>query len=121
MQLTQLFQNLVQNALTYRGKQAPLVHIEAHKESAFENGDNPEWVFSVTDNGIGIDPDATDRIFEIFQRLHTQNEYPGTGIGLSVCKRIVERHKGHIWAESEPKKGTTFHFTLPFNTMDLEI
>ncbi|WP_254565867.1 PAS domain S-box protein [Oscillatoria sp. HE19RPO] len=104
-QLLQLFQNLIGNAIKYRGLQPPEVQIEAR----YREG---EWLFSVRDNGIGIDPKQGDRIFQIFQRLHTRQEYPGTGIGLAICKRIVERHRGHIWVESEPSRGAIFYFTL---------
>jgi chemotaxis family two-component system sensor kinase Cph1 len=105
-QMTQLFQNLIGNALKFHGEEAPRVEI-----SAVRKGD--DWIFSVRDNGIGIDPQYNDRIFEIFQRLHTCEEYPGTGIGLAIAKKIVERHQGHIWVESLPGKGSTFNFTLP--------
>ncbi|MCT7976799.1 PAS domain S-box protein [Laspinema olomoucense] len=104
-QLLQLFQNLIANAIKYRGLLIPEVQIEArHIEG--------EWLFSVQDNGIGIDPKHGDRIFQIFQRLHTREEYAGTGIGLAICKRIVQRHRGHIWVESEPDHGAIFYFTL---------
>jgi light-regulated signal transduction histidine kinase (bacteriophytochrome) len=104
--LSQLFQNLISNALKFRGPQPPLVRIEA------ERRDN-EWLFSVRDNGIGVDPRDFNRIFVIFQRLHSREKYAGTGIGLSVCKKIIERHGGRIWLESQPGQGTTFYFTLP--------
>lgn len=106
VQLALVFQNLIGNGLKFRNSKPPKVHIEAER-------DRGEWHLSVRDNGIGFDPAQADRIFGIFQRLHTDSEYPGTGIGLAVCKRIVERHGGRIWAESKPGKGSTFHFTLP--------
>lgn len=105
--LIQLFQNLIANALKYRKPDAsPQVQVAAHRQET-------QWIFSVTDNGIGIDPQHRESVFQIFRRLHTREEYPGTGIGLASCKKIVELHDGHIWVESEPGKGSTFHFTLP--------
>lgn len=111
VQLTQLFQNLISNAIKFHGDQPPRVHLSVAQQ---EN----EWVFAVRDNGIGIDPQYADRIFVIFQRLHTPADYPGTGIGLALCKKIVERHGGRIWVDSHPGQGATFYFTLPFSPND---
>jgi len=108
-QLVQLVQNLIGNGLTYRGVNTPHLHISAERTQK-------EWIFSVRDNGIGIDSKYHEQIFEIFKRLHDQREYPGTGIGLAVCRRVVNRHGGKIWVESQPGLGSTFRFTIPEGT-----
>jgi light-regulated signal transduction histidine kinase (bacteriophytochrome) len=105
-QLSQLFQNLVGNAIKYRSERPVEIVVKAVREGAF-------WHFSVADNGIGIESQHYERIFGVFQRLHTREEYPGTGIGLAICKKIVERHGGMIWVTSVFGEGSVFHFTLP--------
>jgi light-regulated signal transduction histidine kinase (bacteriophytochrome) len=107
LQLAQIFQNLISNALKYhRPGVAPVVSVYAGHE-------NGNWVISVADNGIGIEPEYKENIFGLFKRLHTGDEYSGTGIGLALCQRIVDRHHGRIWVESEPGKGSIFRFTVP--------
>lgn len=105
-QLSQVLQNLIANAIKFRGERRPQIRIAADRRDG-------EFVFTVHDNGIGIDPQFKEKIFVIFQRLHTRDEYPGTGIGLAVCKKIIERHGGRIWFDSQPGQGTTFYFTIP--------
>jgi signal transduction histidine kinase len=105
-QLGQLFQNLLANAIKFHGDQPARVHVAAHDEDGV-------WRFSVRDNGIGMDPSHTERIFVLFQRLNTRRQYSGNGVGLAVCRKIVERHGGRIWAESQPGGGSVFYFTLP--------
>jgi light-regulated signal transduction histidine kinase (bacteriophytochrome) len=103
--LQQLFQNLVGNAIKYR-REIPRVHVSAQESDG-------EWIFSITDNGIGFDSAYKDQVFGIFKRLHTNSEYSGTGMGLAICQRIVERYRGRIWATSELGKGSTFSFAIP--------
>ena len=105
-QITQVFQNLISNALKYRKEESPIVTIKSQQKQEL-------WEFSVADNGIGISPEFHHKIFGIFQRLHTRVEYPGSGIGLALCKKIIERHRGSIWLKSALGTGSTFHFTLP--------
>lgn len=112
-ELSRLFQNLIGNGIKFHGNKLPKIHISAELKGK-------EWIFSVSDNGIGIDHKNFDRIFTVFQRLHNREEYEGTGIGLANCKKIVERHGGRIWVESEFGKGTTFYFTLPYQEITIK-
>jgi light-regulated signal transduction histidine kinase (bacteriophytochrome) len=104
--LRQVFQNLISNALKYRNSEPPQIRIHVQEKGLF-------WCFSVQDNGIGIDPRYKEKIFGLFKRLHHHQSYSGTGIGLAICQRVVERYGGRIWVESELGKGATFHFTVP--------
>ena len=113
-QIMQVFQNLIANAIKFHGSNPPKINISAQKNSE-------EWRFSVSDNGIGIEPEYQKKIFEVFKRLHTRDEYPGSGVGLSISQKIVRRHCGNIWVESEPGKGSTFYFTIPLNINDIQI
>jgi len=113
-QLSHVFQNLIANGVKFHGEAPPCIHIGVRKTE-----DESAWLFSISDNGIGIDPEYFERIFVIFQRLHSRSKYPGTGIGLAICKRIVEQHRGKIWVESVKGKGSTFFFTIPTNPATL--
>jgi light-regulated signal transduction histidine kinase (bacteriophytochrome) len=107
-QMLQLLQNLISNAIKFRREEMPQIHISARQEPS-------SWVIQVSDNGIGMKPELTKKIFAIFQRLHTREEYPGTGIGLAICKKIVQKHRGKIWVDSKPGVGSTFSFSIPLN------
>lgn len=107
-QMLQLLQNLISNAIKFRREESPKIHLSARQEVS-------DWIIHVSDNGIGMDPRFSQKIFTIFQRLHTREEYPGTGIGLAICKKIVQKHKGEIWVDSEPGVGSTFSFSIPLN------
>jgi light-regulated signal transduction histidine kinase (bacteriophytochrome) len=105
-QLRRVFQNLVGNAIKFRGEKSPVIHVSAEESPS-------EWHFLVRDNGIGVKPEYFETIFTLFQRLHTREEYQGSGVGLATCRRIMEQHQGRIWLESDPGAGSIFHFTLP--------
>nr|WP_308796222.1 PAS domain-containing protein [Tolypothrix sp. FACHB-123] len=122
-QLVQVFQNLIGNAIKFRREEPPQIYITATKNTIESNSENShltplenEWLFSVRDNGIGLESQYADKIFVIFQRLHSRSKYPGTGIGLAICKKIIERHGGRIWLESKPGEGSVFYFTIPEQT-----
>jgi light-regulated signal transduction histidine kinase (bacteriophytochrome) len=110
VQIRQVFQNLISNAIKFRSEKPISIQIRAHLENA-------EWVIQVSDNGIGISSEFSDKIFQIFQRLHTREKYPGSGIGLAICKKIIERHKGRIWVHSTLEMGSTFSFSIPSSDM----
>ena len=111
-QLEQILQNLVGNSIRYRGTDPLRIHVAAARQGS-------EWLFSVQDNGIGIDPQYKEHVFGLFKRLHSVADYPGTGMGLAICRGIVERIGGRIWVESEPGRGATFFFTIPCGETDL--
>ena len=106
--MLQVFQNLISNAIKFHGQNPPEINISAEK-------DKNRWIFAISDNGIGIKLEHQKQIFEVFKRLHTREQHPGTGIGLAITQKIIIHHGGQIWIESEPQKGTTFYFTIPIN------
>jgi light-regulated signal transduction histidine kinase (bacteriophytochrome) len=106
VQLTRLFQNLLVNSIRYRSDDPPRIHVAAEPRDG-------QWLFSVKDNGIGIEPQYAEKVFGIFKCLHSRDKYPGSGMGLAICRKIVTRHDGRIWVESDLGKGATFYFTLP--------
>lgn len=110
-QLMQVFQNLIGNAIKFRSERRAEIHVGARR-------DHQRWVFFVRDNGIGIEPQYAQRIMMVFQRLHDRRKYPGTGIGLAICRKIVQRRGGDIWVESRPGEGSTFYFTIPDRPTD---
>ncbi len=133
-QFSQLLQNLLSNALKYRSAAIPRIWVHASQQNTAQEENPPrppqdlhtsppknEWLFSIQDNGIGLEPQYAERIFGIFQRLHTSEEYPGTGLGLAICQKIVERHGGRIWVESQLGQGATFYFTLPLQQEDRDV
>jgi light-regulated signal transduction histidine kinase (bacteriophytochrome) len=110
--LTELFQNLVSNAIKYRSNERPLIEISAQRD------DSDFWTFSVADNGIGIAPEHAKQVFGLFKRLHSADSYEGTGVGLAICERVVERYGGTIWVEPRSPRGSTFHFKLRIDTAE---
>jgi signal transduction histidine kinase len=112
-QLVQLFQNLIGNAIKFRGSEPPVIQVDAERQE-------DAWLFTITDNGIGIAPEYRQDIFTVFKRLHTRAEYPGNGIGLAICRKIIEQHGGRIWVESQPGPGSSFKFTLPMREVPAE-
>jgi light-regulated signal transduction histidine kinase (bacteriophytochrome) len=111
-ELIQVFQNIILNGIKFHREVSPKIHISAEKKAS-------EWIFSVQDNGIGIDSKHSERIFEFFKRLHKREEYPGVGMGLAICKKIIEKQGGSIWVKSEIGKGSTFYFTLHTDSLNV--
>jgi two-component system, sensor histidine kinase and response regulator len=122
IQLGQLFQNLIDNAIKYRREENPKIHIAAKLNTSTRNSKNSqEWIFSFQDNGLGIPQEDQDRVFEIFRRLHSDDQYSGNGVGLAICQKIVQRHNGNIWIESQVGEGSTFYFSIPHLENNLDI